>query len=60
MTSTRRPHFAHRTLTPAEIEARRTRPTGTPAERAQRVREILSTSTFTIAPRPTRHTWRGV
>ena len=46
--------FAPRILTPAEIEARRIRPSGSADERAARVRQILDASAFTVAPRPVR------
>ncbi|SDQ61439.1 hypothetical protein SAMN02800687_2103 [Curtobacterium sp. UNCCL20] len=52
--------FTHWTMTPEEIEARRLRPRGTVAERADRVRQILDASTFTVAPRQVRRPWRGV
>ncbi len=52
--------FTPRTLTPAEIEARRVRPSGSADERAKRVRQILSASTFTVAPRPVGRPWQGV
>lgn len=49
--------FVPRVLTAAQIEQGRMRPTGSAAERAARVRDLLGTSTFTVAPRPRRRTY---
>ncbi|WP_144712934.1 hypothetical protein [Curtobacterium pusillum] len=52
--------FVPRTLTRAEIEAGRTRPIGSPEERAERVRGILRASTFSVAPRIDSASQRGL
>ncbi|KTR05219.1 hypothetical protein [Curtobacterium luteum] len=51
-TGTRAP--AIRRLTPAQLDAGRRRPVGTPDERANAVRAILDAPTFTVEPSPLR------
>jgi hypothetical protein len=49
-TGTRAPTI--RRLTPAQLDAGRRRPVGTPDERAKAVRAILDAPTFSVEPAP--------